>query len=244
MTRKCSYCRSSEHSACTCTSPLLLNCLSELCQQYNYILNSISGFSTIRDEVITSTDHEFKQFLHQRQRYYNNTLNVLVRNLRLTVRMTPYATSCLLISQYIFARSQRGYTNLPILYGIPIMAQEFFMINRIYGGFESPELAHYKDFILNNDILKIILNLKFKPYVSLQTEYVYMIETEGLEDCPICMNQILTTSKVTTNCNHNYCNSCFDQLVTHAKLRNVNELPKCALCRVQISKCYKHTVNF
>ena len=244
MPRKCSYCRSTEHSASNCTSPLLLNCLVELCQHFNYILNNINDVNMTQDAAIINTKNEFTQFLYHRQRYYNNTLNVLVRNLRLTVRMPSYATSCFLISQYIIERSQRArINNLPIVYGVSIMAEEFFMINRIPGGFESPELTHYKDFILNADILKIILNLKFKQFISLEIQHVYMIETEVLEDCPICMNTIARSNKVTTSCQHNYCIDCFDQMVDHAKIKNECELPRCALCRERISICYKHTMT-
>ena len=242
MTRKCSFCKSTEHAASNCTSPLLLNCLAELCERYNTILTNIPDGTMTRNEAITFTNNEFKHSLHQIQRYYNNILNVLVRNLRLTSRMTPYATSCILITNYIFMRSQ--ITNLPhILYGRPIMMEEFFMINRIPHRFEAPELAYYKNFILYHDNLKVIMNLKFKQSIPLEIEHVFMMETEVLEDCPICMNSINTPNKVITNCNHTYCNSCFDQMVQHTRNRNDNVSIKCALCRSNISKCYKPIVN-
>lgn len=242
MSRKCSYCRSTEHTACNCTSPKLLNCLAGLCQDYNFILMNITDTHLTQDEAITIINQQFNELLYHRFSYYKNTLNVLVRNLKLCPRMTKYATSCLLISHYIFERSKRNYRNLPILYGFPVMVEEFFMINRIPNGIDSPELAHYKDFILNNDFLKILLNLKFKQFISLEIEHVTMMEIEVLEDCPICMTTIATSSKVTTNCNHNYCNTCFDQLVEHSRIKNESELPKCALCRERITICYKHTI--
>ena len=239
MSRKCSHCRSTEHSACSCTSPSLLNCLAELCKAYNYILMNITDTNITQEEAIIMINQQFKQFLYDRQRYYNNILNVLVRNLKLTPRMTAFATSCYLISHYIFERRERNYRTLPILYGFPIMIQEIMMINRIPHGIESPELAQYKDFILNHDFLKILIDLKFKQFISLEIEDVIMMETEVLEDCPICMSTIDTTNKVTTSCNHNYCNTCFDQLVEHTRIKNEWDLPKCALCREIITKCYK-----
>ena len=129
--------------------------------------------------------------------------------------------------------------NLHITYGVSIMVEEFFMINRIPHGFEALGLAYYKDFILNNDILKIILNLKFKQFVPLKIELIAMTETEVLEDCPICMTTITTSNKVTTDCNHNYCNPCFEEMVQHRRTINANSSITCALCRSKISKCYK-----
>lgn len=243
MSRKCSFCKSTEHSACNCTSPLLLNCLAKLCEQYNYIVTNIPDGSMTKNIAIIFANNAFKQFLYQIQRHYNNILNVLVRNLRLTSRLTPYATSCLLIIDYISARTQRENLHLPIIYGCPIMTEEFFMINRIPQRFEAPELAYYKDFILYHDNLKIIMNLKFKQSIPLEIEHVFMMETEVLEDCPICMNTINASDKVMTNCNHNYCNPCFDKMVQHSRTINDKVSIKCAMCRSNITKCYKPIVS-
>lgn len=240
-TRKCSFCKSTNHSACKCDSPLLLNYLAELCHHYNQILSNITDCNLLtKNDAILITNNEFKQYLHQMKKYNSIVLNVLVRNLNLTLRLTQYDTSCLLITDYIVSRSQRNHRNLPISYGISLMVEEFFMINKIHLGIESPELAPYKDFILHHDILKSILNLKFRQSIPLEIENVYMMDTEVLEDCPICMNEITSSNKVITDCNHNYCNHCFDLMVHHSKSRNEDLPINCALCRSQISKCYKN----
>lgn len=242
-TRKCSYCRSTEHNACNCTSPFLLNYLASLCENYNYILSNIQDCENITtNEAILFANQSFTQFLYQRKKNYNTTLIVLVRNLNLTSRLTQYTTACSLITDYIVSRSQMNYRIPLINYGISIMAEENLMINRISLGVESPDLTYYKYFILNKDAIKIILN-NFKQYIQLEVEHVFMMETEDLEDCPICMNKITSLNKVRTDCNHNYCNYCFELMVQHSKTIMTNSTITCALCRTKISKCYKPIIS-
>jgi hypothetical protein len=243
MTRKCSCCKSIEHSACNCTSPLLLNCLAELCQMYNYILTNMTTREMTKYEAIIYTNTELMQYLQNRYRLYTHILPVLVRNLRLNSRLPRYAEACFLILQYIVDRSGRNNVNIRISDGITIIDKEYHMVNRVDGGFESPELAYYKDFILNHDILKTIIHLDMAVYISLEIEHVHMIESDVLENCPICINTIAISKKVTTNCLHSYCNTCFDNMVEYSKNKNDGKLPNCPLCRERITKCYKHTIS-
>ena len=238
MSRKCSYCKNTEHNASICTSPLLLNCLAELCQHFNYLVSTIPNKSMPRDEAVSYASNLFMKYIYRPD--YNNTLNVLVRNLRLSERMTPHATSCFLITNYIVERTQRNNMELPIINGIIrgvlVTVEELVMINRIPNGFESLELADYRDFMLNNDYLKSLLDIMFQHFIPLEIEHVVMMETEVLEDCPICLTTITSLNKVTTDCNHNYCNPCFERMVQHG--REISSIT-CALCRKNISKCYK-----
>lgn len=243
MTRKCSFCKSTDHNVCTCTSPLLLYCLAELCKMYNYIFTDMANPELTKYEAIIYTNNELMIFLNNRYRQYKHELPALVRNLKLTTRMPNYTNACILILQYIVDRTRRNNVNIRITDEISIIDKEYHMVNRVDGGFDSPELAYYKNFILNFDILKTIINLNRPTRISLEIEHVHMIETDVLDNCPICMNTIAVSKKVTTNCLHSYCNTCFDQMVEYSKNKNDGKLPNCPLCRERITKCYKHTIS-
>ena len=55
-----------------------------------------------------------------------------------------------------------------------------------------------------------------------------------METCPICL-EILGENITTTNCNHIFCNSCFDELMDNNRI-------ECPLCR-GIIKGYLNNVE-
>lgn len=56
-------------------------------------------------------------------------------------------------------------------------------------------------------------------------------------ECPICIEEIKDKNRITTNCNHDVCSSCFDKYLTNLQktnYENPSPSPCCCLCRTTI----------
>ena len=50
------------------------------------------------------------------------------------------------------------------------------------------------------------------------------------DECPICYNNLFSLKKIKTNCNHIFCNDCFDNHISH----NNNMVVACPMCRTAV----------
>ena len=60
-------------------------------------------------------------------------------------------------------------------------------------------------------------------------------EKQSTFECPICIEEIQDKNRITSNCNHDVCSSCFDKYLTNLQKTNFeNPSPSCCLCRTTI----------
>lgn len=59
-------------------------------------------------------------------------------------------------------------------------------------------------------------------------------DKEETFDCPICIDKVDDSKRITTNCNHDVCSTCFENYLSGIKSQNLKEA-KCCLCRTIVT---------
>lgn len=88
-------------------------------------------------------------------------------------------------------------------------------------------------------------NLEVEGYLqSTPPPSVRKIEIESIQvipcketkfQCPICIEQVNDTSRITTNCGHDVCTTCFDNYLSSLQNAASAKIPSCCLCRANIT---------
>jgi hypothetical protein len=61
------------------------------------------------------------------------------------------------------------------------------------------------------------------------------MDSDSKFQCPICIEQVNDTSRITTNCGHDVCNNCFDNYLSLLQNAALAKIPSCCLCRANIT---------
>jgi hypothetical protein len=64
---------------------------------------------------------------------------------------------------------------------------------------------------------------------------ILLSDKESMFECPICIDKVEDSKRITSNCNHDVCNSCFDNYLSTLQSSNNLKTPSCCLCRSNIT---------
>jgi hypothetical protein len=71
---------------------------------------------------------------------------------------------------------------------------------------------------------------------KIEIESVHVVPgSETKFQCPICIEEVEDTSRITTNCNHDVCTNCFDNYLSSLENAILAKVPSCCLCRANIT---------
>ncbi len=122
--------------------------------------------------------------------------------------------------------------------------------NLNFGIYNNPKMNNIKKKIILDGIhlfIKKCLELK----INFQNEDIRHVKLWNIKslnksnldnlnstECPICLDLHDLNNCVTTNCNHNYCSNCFNNMI---KMLKPYHSPICPLCRSSVQELYTNT---
>lgn len=71
------------------------------------------------------------------------------------------------------------------------------------------------------EIASLFLNLK----TSVETKF----------ECPICLEEVNNKNRITPNCNHDVCTTCFEKYLSSLQNAILDKKPSCCLCRANVT---------
>jgi len=109
--------------------------------------------------------------------------------------------------------------------------QEFMERPELFLQFQVP--VYYRPFDEENSENLFLESRKFTFEIQVQPS-----NKPTTFECPICMDETDDNNRITINCNHDVCHSCFDKYLTNLINTNLtnnnNQNPCCCLCRATV----------
>ena len=190
---------------CGMTGHLQPNCRRAQSDGHNLHLRIINGMRNVQGNV-----DEWTKYL---------LTNMTVRQLKLLMRTTgvegPGST---------FIRTLENYRIVPLGTSSLRFKQDRITVMMWFYLNQSRPINPFNQ----NQNQNQNINRKF----NIQTT---VIDNSSPFDCPICLNHKESKEKVTTNCNHEVCQTCISNYLDHVRNDNVYKNPCCSLCRSEIT---------
>ena len=239
--RRCSHCRNEGHRINVCPEAF-----TDGWSIYNTILTIIqTNFQ--RPENIEPTVYMFMNSLnvsklrlltyyHNAHNELNNFASILYHNYLINSRESGLYTKSHMLKvlglyyKQIYARSLAEFVERPEL----LIQFQAPLQRRMYG----------EEFLEPHRTITTTKKFTFEIQVDNNNNNINNNNTSisrSTFDCPICMDEIEDKNRITYNCNHDVCHSCFDKYLTNFinsnnnNNNNNNKSPCCCLCRANVT---------
>lgn len=220
--RRCSHCREVGHRILMCR-----RAFSDGRNLYN-VINQIIQANLVNPENIEQAVYLFLNSLTVSKlkllTIIHSDLNIFASNLYhnylITLSQTGLRTKRDMVLVLNYYYKQIYAMRLPIFIQEPELFQMFQAppLHRPYG---SPNNQEFQPF----EPRKFRIETEIKP-----------IDNNDVPtfDCPICLENVENSKRITSNCNHDVCETCFITYLTSIQKFNFKN-PSCCLCRTNVT---------
>jgi len=231
----CSYCREEGHNITKCGSPRIaeLDKKGEEIGLFDIILLLFCNSNLVNRTIVFNEKYNFtKRWLNN---LTNQEIKVLTHKFHETNKNESIENQKKRLFYYYFDDKITNYSleeYTEMLFDIKVFPKDKF---NIYGNMyvdliEEPELKRE----LKNELTRISHHLYPSNKFNLKITKIYKIKMKQQKpkiqkDCPICYEIMKTKTLITTNCNHDFCDTCIKSY-----LDSCRKHPSCPLCRESV----------